>query len=489
VAQTTLYDLYDPELAASYHYDDLAIVERAGKHVYEGKMRYADGTNRDVTFYKAAYRGPDGKVAGMVGVILDITDRKRVEEERARLSSAMEQAAELVSIIDLEGRIMYANPAFVKAVGYGGKDSAEQNINLLRSDQHDKAFYDDIERTISQGQVWSGRIVAKRKDATQFHAEATISPLRDTEGRIESYVALARDVTQEVAMQAQLQQAAKMEAVGQLAAGIAHEINTPMQYIGDNLQFLQNALGDIVGLLEKYDTLNASAKEAGRDREATQTIDALKEEIELDFLTEEIPTAIEQSLDGVAGVAKIVRAMREFSHPGVVEKTPTNINDAIETIITLSRNAWKYTANLQTDLAPDMPLVPCLPGEINQVLLNLIVNAAHAIEETNGPDNAEKGAITIRTSWHDECAEIRISDTGAGIPPDVQSKVFNPFFTTKEVGKGTGQGLAISYTVVVEKHKGTISFKTEPGKGTTFIIRLPLDAGVPAAPAPVLSAG
>ncbi|MBI3300896.1 MAG: HAMP domain-containing histidine kinase [Deltaproteobacteria bacterium] len=180
-------------------------------------------------------------------------------------------------------------------------------------------------------------------------------------------------------------------------------------------------------------------------------------------------------------MTKIVRAMKEFSHPGSEEKVETDLNRAIETTITVARNEWKYVAELATDLDSSLPPVPCLPGEFNQVILNLIINAAHAIAVVVSEGSTSKGTITVSTRHDGDWAEIRVSDTGTGIPEAIRAKIFAPFFTTKEVGKGTGQGLAIAHSVIVDKHKGTIGFETEVGRGTTFIIRLPL-ASAPAHP-------
>jgi signal transduction histidine kinase len=179
--------------------------------------------------------------------------------------------------------------------------------------------------------------------------------------------------------------------------------------------------------------------------------------------------------EGVDRVAKIVRAMKDFSHPGTGEKTAVNINLAIENTIMVARNEWKYVAEMVTGQDPNLPLVSCLPDEFNQVLLNLIINAAHAIGEVVG-SGSNKGAITISTRQDGDWAEIRVQDTGTGIPEKIRPKIFDPFFTTKQVGKGTGQGLAIAHSVIVDKHGGTIACETEVGQGTTFVIRLPLES-------------
>jgi signal transduction histidine kinase len=203
---------------------------------------------------------------------------------------------------------------------------------------------------------------------------------------------------------------------------------------------------------------------------------AMAKQIDLDFLVSEIPQAIDGSLKGIERVTKIVSAMKEFSHPGRREKAITDINHAIENTIIVSRNEWKYAAEMVTDLDPELPHIPCLVDEFNQVILNLINNAADAIREAQSTrqDN-EMGNISISTKRADSWVIVMVSDNGTGIPANIRERVFDPFFTTKEVGKGTGQGLLISYDVIVNKLGGKISFETEAGKGTTFIIHLPIE--------------
>jgi signal transduction histidine kinase len=193
-------------------------------------------------------------------------------------------------------------------------------------------------------------------------------------------------------------------------------------------------------------------------------------------LKEEVPRAIEQTLDGVNRVAKIVRAMKEFSHPSSEGKVAADVNRLIDNTITVANNEWKYVADLVRDFDPSLPLVPCIAGELNQVILNLIVNAAHAIGESIKADPGRKGIITITTRAAEAGVEIRVKDTGTGIPVEARAKIFDPFFTTKAVGKGTGQGLTIAHGVIVKKHGGRLSFETEMGVGTTFVIHLPAPA-------------
>lgn len=304
--------------------------------------------------------------------------------------------------------------------------------------------------------------------------EITLNPLFGESDKRVGILVLGADITEHKHMEAQLALAQKMESIGQLAAGIAHEINTPTQYVSDNLRFLQESFGAIQTVLDVFEQLYQSVQSGVVEPAMVRTVKAVLENADLEYVREEVPNALKQSLDGAERVASIVRAMKEFSHPGLTEKKPTDLNKAIQSTITISRNEWKYVADTVTDLDPTLPLVPCLPGELNQVLLNLIVNAAHAIGDVVGRKETDKGTITISTRHDGEWVEIRIADTGTGIPPGIRNRIFDPFFTTKQVGKGTGQGLAIAHDVIVKKHEGTLTFETELDRGTTFILRLPL---------------
>jgi signal transduction histidine kinase len=291
-------------------------------------------------------------------------------------------------------------------------------------------------------------------------------------------VGVMLDITEKMALECELRHAQKLEAIGQLAAGIAHEINTPIQYIGDNTSFLQEAFTDLSALISRFLDYMAKLNEESKCREEAKKLTDLTEEADLAYLVEEIPNALEQTLEGVQRVSKIVKAMREFSHPGTDKKVEVDLNNSIESTITVARNEWKYVAEMELQLADDLPLVPCYPGEMNQVFLNLIINAAHAISDVLDEGRAGKGKITISTHVNGDKAGVHIGDNGGGIPVEVQDRIFDPFFTTKEVGKGTGQGLAIARAVVVEKHGGSIRFETAKGLGTTFIIELPLIAAM-----------
>ena len=227
-------------------------------------------------------------------------------------------------------------------------------------------------------------------------------------------------------------------------------------------------------LLTSHQDVIDAAKSGAVSVDLLDKVASIADEVDAEYLAEEIPSAIDQALEGVKRVSNIVLSMKEFSHPGSAAKSHIDINRALKTTITVSKNEWKYCAELVTDFDPGLPQVPCLPGELNQAFLNMIVNAAHAIESKKGEDSRELGTITITTSHDDDYATIRISDTGTGIPEDVRSRIFDPFFTTKDVGKGTGQGLAVARSVIVDKHGGALSVESTIGEGSTFVICLPL---------------
>lgn len=268
------------------------------------------------------------------------------------------------------------------------------------------------------------------------------------------------------------QHARKLEAVGQLAAGIAHEINTPVQFVGDNLRFMRNAVAGLRELVELLPALLEPQTFEGDLQAARERV----QELDPGYLASELPDAITEALEGVERVAVIVQAMKDFAHQGREGFQASDINQDLLTTLTLARNAYKYVADVETELG-DLPPVECSRADLNQVWLNLVVNAADALAEQHGSGSKERGLIRITTRREGGQAVVTVGDTGPGIPEDVQPRIFEHFFTTKDVGKGSGQGLAIVRAVVVEKHGGSVSCESTPGLGTTFTVRLPLKAG------------
>jgi signal transduction histidine kinase len=308
----------------------------------------------------------------------------------------------------------------------------------------------------------------RHADGSWRNFETTVTNLLH-DPNVEGLVLNSRDVTDRHRLETELRHAQKLESVGQLAAGIAHEINTPVQFVGDNVRFLRDAFDGLIVALEPPGAIphggpGAAGKPAAGGAGGGGT--------DLVFLTEEVPLAIDQTLQGVERIATIVRAMKAFGHPSGEQKAPADLNQAVRDTLIVANNAFKYVADVVTDLG-ELPPVWCHLGDINQVLLNLIVNASHAISAAVD-SNGGRGTITVRTSRDGAEVAIEVADTGVGIPPEIAERIFEPFFTTKEVGEGTGQGLSLAYSLVHDRHGGSIGFRTEPGRGTTFTVRLPV---------------
>ena len=279
------------------------------------------------------------------------------------------------------------------------------------------------------------------------------------------------DVTVRRSQENQLLQAGRLEAIGQLAAGVAHEINTPIQYISDNTHFVKENLDTLLDFVQRACAL--CELEPGSKRLATgiAELDDLRHDLDLDFLAGEIPQALSESQDGLDRVAKIVRAMKQFSHPGSSEPEPADLNEAVRATVEVARMRWKHVATVELALDPDLPQVPCVISEINQVVLNLVVNAADALQEQGG----RQGEIRVTTRVDGGFVSIIVADNGPGIPEAIRDRIFDAFFTTKPPGVGTGQGLALSHNIVVIQHQGKLSCESSPGQGTSFQIQLPLN--------------
>jgi signal transduction histidine kinase len=295
-----------------------------------------------------------------------------------------------------------------------------------------------------------------------------ITPFIEPNGSFSGYLLLMDDITEKRHLEKRHQQSMYLESIGQLSAGIAHEINTPMQYISDNLNFLKESFNDTTeALIEIKLCLTNNTLDI-------EKLNSILKKSDFEYLSTELPLAFTQTKDGVDRVCNIVKAMKDFSHPNSENKVATNINHCIESTITISKHTWKYHAEMEVDLDLSIKDVMCHPGPFNEVILNIIVNAADAIrEKVDNDDSIDRGKIKIQTRSKENFVEIRISDTGGGIPKSIQEKIFDPFFTTKEIGKGTGQGLALSYSIIKARHNGDLLFETVPGESTTFILQLP----------------
>ena len=468
------------EKAEEFKNQAYPVIEKRGFWQGEWKLKRKDGEIIPVETVTAILKSDEGEgKRGYVAFMRDITERKRAEEALLEAHTQLKQIISAIHSILIglttEGIVTLWNSISEEVLGL-----TEEDVIGAPLASCDVAWeWEKIEKGIrdcktKMESISVGDVLFAGPTRERGILGVTIDPVFNVDGDLMGMLIFAADITDKRVMETQLLQAQKMESIGQLAAGIAHEINTPTQFIGDNLNFLRDAFHDLGQLMKKHTRLVERVKEERALPELVRELESFSEEIDTDYLLEEIPKTVNQSLEGVRRVAKIVQAMKEFSHPGVKKRVLTDLNKAIETALTVTKNAWKYVAEVETELSPNLPPVLCMPGEINQVLLNLIVNAAQAIESKVGEKAVEKGKIVISTRDVKDWVEIRVQDTGIGIPKEIHSRIFDPFFTTKEVGKGTGQGLSIAHDTIVNKHGGQIFFETEPGVGTTFIIRLPI---------------
>lgn len=433
------------------------------------EIELTDGTILDR--YSAPVVDQGGKRYGRIWSFRDVTKRRRDEDMLRLLSAAVAQSPSSVVITNLQGTITYVNHKFLESTGYSIPEVIGRNPRILKSGHSPQETYQHLWATILDGKEWRGEFRNKKKNGEIYWESAAISPVFDQNGAISHFLAIEEDITERRRLESELRQAQKLEGIGQLAAGIAHEINTPTQFVMDNLSFLLESYEAVFKLLKLYRAVLRTPSES-REGWISPEIDDAESACDLDFTCEEVPKAIAQSIDGARRVANIVRAMKEFSHPDAADKVETDLNKSITSTITVARNEWKYVSAVVTEFDPSLPLVVCYPGDINQVVLNLIVNAAHSIKAKVQHD--EKGEIVVRTRLQGEFVEIAVSDTGTGIPEAIRGRIFEPFFTTKEVGQGTGQGLSFAHGVVVKKHRGRIWFESEVGKGTTFFVQLPI---------------
>ena len=483
----TVFDVLPADLAMAYAADDQEVM-RSGEPLFnkEEKGVDRDGNTIHLLTTKVPIRGADGVVSGIAGVAHNISDRKANENA---LRAAHQKAEVFINAVpsiligmDRDSRVTRWNLAAATAFGLSEAEVVGKQLAGCGVRWQSPGMQNEI-------RFWCSEHKSRRCNPVPFERNGetrllglTVTSVKVSDESLTELLVIGSDITDRTMLEDQLRQAQKLESVGQLAAGIAHEINTPTQYIGDNVRFLKESFQDLKGLLTEYARLLTAAQSNALSPETVQEVALAVERTDAGYLLEEIPRAIEQTLEGISRVSTLVSAMKEFSHPGTKEKIMLDLNHAIQSTITVARNEWKYVAEMETDLDPSLPLVSCQPGEFNQVILILIVNAAHAIGDVVGKDGS-KGKIKVQTRNGPDSAEIRIQDTGTGIPEKVRARIFDPFFTTKEIGKGTGQGLAIARSVVVDKHGGTIRFESEEGKGTTFIIRLPHGANALAAKA------
>jgi PAS domain S-box-containing protein len=432
-------DFFPPAMAAGFRAEEEKVLAGESLIDHEEQVDLAGGRKCTLLTTKVPFRDGQDKICGLVGIGRDITERKRTEAANARLATAVEQAAEAIVITDPKGTILYVNPAFERITGYTSPEAVGQSPRILKSGKHDAAFYQQMWDTLSRGKVWTGRIINKKKNGTLYEEEISISPVFVSDGKIANFVAVKRDVTQEVALETQLRQSQKMEIIGQLAGGVSHDFNNILTVIQGNASLL----------------LNAELKPAEKT-ECTQQI-----------------------LHAAERAASLTRQLLIFSRKQVMQPANLSLNEVVEQMTKMLRRVLGENISLQSNYAANLPLIHGDPGMIEQVLMNLVVNARDAMPAG--------GSLTIATGvrrFDNEQAEqipgaspglhvwLAVSDTGSGIAPEILSHIFEPFFTTKEVGKGTGLGLATVYGIM-QQHHGWITVTSEVNKGTTFQIQFP----------------
>jgi PAS domain S-box-containing protein len=405
-----------------------------------------------------------------------IVQRSRYERELVEIRAAVDGAADGIMLLDGEGEVHYTNEAFCTLFECTmTKEGCEAPQCLFVYDSD----LTEVNTAIEQGVPWREELALQTCGGKTFSGHMRVTPVLDGKRRVGTLIAVA-DVSRQRQLEEQVRNAQRLSAVGQLAAGIAHEINTPTQFVGDNLRFLQEDLTALLARLVELRGQVGQVPEIPDQANIAQSdtlalVQRVLGDMDLDYLEKEVPDALSQSLEGVDRIASIVAAMKDFSHsPGPGQWSQADVGRMIRSTVTLARNEWKYCAEVEIDVPENLPTVPCLANDISQVFLNLLTNAAQAIDESRR-DGDEKGRISISARRDDPHIEILVSDSGCGIPREIHSKVFDPFFTTKDVGAGTGQGLSLAHATVVEGHGGSIGFTSEPGEGTTFIVRLPLE--------------
>jgi PAS domain S-box-containing protein len=429
-------------------------------------------------------------------LVREVAARERVQNELRLRNAALDTATTHFMIVEARAPnypIVYVNRMLATDHGYEAPEALiGQDVSVFSGTYLSERDREQYYEALAKGATARVEMEMTRRDGHKFIVGFSTSPLRNEFGEVTHYVTLGADITARLEAERKKQQlqeqlyeqmrerermaielrlAQKLESVGRLAAGLAHEINTPIQYVGDSVHFLRTAFADLSALLESHRAALKQLPSLPGATEAVAALEQLERAADLDFLRAEIPHAIDRTLDGADRVAAIVRALKEFAYPDAVEQSPADLNHALSTTLTVACNEYKHAANVETRFG-ELPSVVCNVGELNQVFLNLIVNAAHAIQDA-GKD-AKTGVITVATRVTGQWAEIEVADNGCGIAPENLEKIFDPFFTTKAVGRGTGQGLAITRSIVRDRHGGQLDVHTSLGTGTRFIVRLPL---------------
>ena len=380
--------------------------------------------------------------------------------ERNLLRTMIDLMPAFVYAKDIHSRFIAANASVAKNMGTTPEGLIGKTDFDFYSPAMAEKFFADEQNLIKSGVplIDHEEVVYDKEHGVERVILTSKIHLRDVEGKPIGIVGTGVDITEHRASEKRMAAGERLESIGRLAAGVAHEINTPIQFLKDTLSFLTDGMQELTQYIDELRATHPALPES---------------EVDFEDLRAEMPPALERMTEGLARIAEIVRAMKEFSHADKREMSPVDLNRAIKSTLVIARSEYRYVANVETVFAT-LPPVICHGGQINQVVLNLVVNAAHAIGDVV-KSTGGLGKITVSTRIENDQVVIAIEDTGGGIPDAIRARMFEPFFTTKEIGRGTGQGLSIARNVVVKDHGGTLDFETQPGKGTTFYVRLPLE--------------
>ena len=459
------------------------------------------GNNNQKRYFRikaAPVSNIEGRVIAVIEMREDITAQILVQDELRKLSAAVEQSPSPVIITDTAGHIEYVNPKFMQVTGYSLEEVIGRTPALLKSGELGKEVYEELWRTVSSGGEFQCEFHNKKKDGGLYWALAVISPIRDANNQITHYLGIQQDISERKTMEKQMRekniqledtlkqlrmiqsrlvQQEKLAGIGQLAAGVAHEINNPLGFVCSNFDMLKKYLGRLREATAVYQQFVADSTTLNGEELATavQSVQCMEKEKKITVLMEDIPDLLAESADGLERVAAIVKSLRLFSRVDTTgDFAMYDLNGGLESTLLVARNEIKYSADVSTELG-DLPPIEAVGSEINQVILNILVNAAQAVRKKH---KEEKGKISIKT-WADHMAAYcSIQDNGGGIGPEHIERIFDPFFTTKDVGQGTGLGLSISYDLIVHKHSGDIAVESQLGEGTTFTLKLPLRQSV-----------
>jgi PAS domain S-box-containing protein len=410
-------------------------------------------------------------------------NQQHIQESFGQFSRLVNNVAEVLYSASLTGpiRMEFINSRIESITGFDAEQICTGRIDwmeLVHTDDRSGLLgaYEDCKHS-GKGFELEYRIV--KKDGNICDVLDRAEPVFDDNGHICGIDGMITEITCRKRAQKELDRTQMLQNLGRLTAGIAHEINTPIQFVGDNLHFLSNSFQHINELLKIYGDFNEIVISRPDGDEsipaAIEKIAAFKEQTDMDFIVSEIPHAIEQTIDGINRVSTMIKAMRDFSHIDERRMAPADLNKALNTAIVILRNEIKYSTDVKMELDGDLPQVLCCIDEINQVFLILLTNAAQSISELAAGQSSKCGVITITTKLVDGNVVISVSDTGGGIASEIRDRIFEAFFTTKPAGMGTGQGLSIARSIIVDRHAGSLEFETEDGTGTTFTVSLPVE--------------